>query len=229
MVTATKTGVTWKFAVALLWTSSRLFYLVQFVKCWQFFGMNSRRVYRSWGKEKESLLSCVHVLHKTWNHVVFVQWRQRNVQKDVMHLQSCCFANLNLLLFCPSRWLCRRRCLSFLLFGGHWSKWLHWFSYAQMTNVKASFIELSIYIYLTGSLKKNQAKFAASWVLKGQKAGLLRPKITLTEEKERKNSKSEEKEMRRKRERKSNVCALSFYIGYSGEKTAWRWKTNLWQ
>ena len=35
--------------------------------------------------------------------VVVVQWGQRNVQKNVMHVQSCCFANLNLLLFCRSR------------------------------------------------------------------------------------------------------------------------------
>ena len=26
-------------------------------------------------------------------HVVVVQWRQRNVQKSVMHVQSCCFAH----------------------------------------------------------------------------------------------------------------------------------------
>ena len=39
--------------------------------------------------------------------VVVVQWRQRNVQKSVMHVQSCCFANLNLLFFWSSR--CRRR------------------------------------------------------------------------------------------------------------------------
>ena len=32
-------------------------------------------------------------------HVVVVQRRQRNVQKGVMHVQSCCFANLNQLLF----------------------------------------------------------------------------------------------------------------------------------
>ena len=38
---------------------------------------------------------------------VVVQWRQRNVQKSLMHVQSCCFANLNLLLFC--RFCCRRR------------------------------------------------------------------------------------------------------------------------
>ena len=41
-------------------------------------------------------------------HVVVVQWRQINVQKSVMLVQSCCFANLNLLLFWRSR--CRRRC-----------------------------------------------------------------------------------------------------------------------
>ena len=41
-----------------------------------------------------------------------VQWRQRNVQKSVIHVQSCCFANLNLLLFCRSRWRRHRRCIS---------------------------------------------------------------------------------------------------------------------
>ena len=32
-------------------------------------------------------------------HVVAVQRRQRNVEKRVMHVQSCYFSNLNLLLF----------------------------------------------------------------------------------------------------------------------------------
>ena len=36
-------------------------------------------------------------------HVVVVQRRQRNEQKSVMHVQSCCFANFNLLLFCRPR------------------------------------------------------------------------------------------------------------------------------
>ena len=35
-------------------------------------------------------------------HVAVVQWRQRNVQKSVLHMQSCCFANINL-FFCRSR------------------------------------------------------------------------------------------------------------------------------
>ena len=34
-------------------------------------------------------------------HVVVVQRQQRNVQKSVIHVQSCCFACLNLLLFLP--------------------------------------------------------------------------------------------------------------------------------
>ena len=42
-------------------------------------------------------------------HVVVVQRRQRNVQKNVMHVQNCCFACLNLLLFCRSRSPRRRR------------------------------------------------------------------------------------------------------------------------
>ena len=44
-------------------------------------------------------------------HVVVMQWRQRNVQKSVMHVQSCCLASRSLLLFCRSRWRRRRRCL----------------------------------------------------------------------------------------------------------------------
>ena len=46
-------------------------------------------------------------------HVAVVQWRLRNVQKSVVHVQSCCFANLNLLLFCPSRFRRRRRSRNF--------------------------------------------------------------------------------------------------------------------
>ena len=50
-------------------------------------------------------------------HVVVVQWRLKNVLKSVMHVQSCCFVNLNLLLCsCScSRCLRRRCCLSSLM------------------------------------------------------------------------------------------------------------------
>ena len=88
---------------ALLQTLSRLFQLVQFVKCWQIFlELNSKRLYQRSGKEKKS--RCPLFMSSTKGeirnfHVVAVQWRQRNVQKSVMHVQSCCFASLNLLLF----------------------------------------------------------------------------------------------------------------------------------
>ena len=41
------------------------------------------------------------------SRVEVVQRRQRNVPKILLHLKSCCTANLKLLLFCRSR--CRRR------------------------------------------------------------------------------------------------------------------------
>ena len=101
---------------ALLQTLSRLFHLVYFVKCWQMFlELNSKGLYQSSGKEKES---CCLVFPSSTKreirqfHVVVVQRRQRNVQKSVMHVQSCCFACLNLLLFCRSCCRRRRRCLS---------------------------------------------------------------------------------------------------------------------
>ena len=67
------------------------------------------------------LKDCIEVQKKKkreirYFHVVVVQRRQRNVQKSVMHVQSCCFANLNLLLFCRSHCRRRRRCLSSLMF-----------------------------------------------------------------------------------------------------------------
>ena len=52
-------------------------------------------------------------------HVAVVQRRLRNVQKSVMHVQSCRFANINLLLFNCSRCRRRRRCLNSLLL---WSR-----------------------------------------------------------------------------------------------------------
>ena len=103
--------------VALLQTLSRLFHLAQFVKSWQFFflELNSKRLYQSSEKDEESRCLLFTSFTKgeiTPFHVVVVQWRQRNVQKNVMHVQSCCFARLNPLLLCRSRWRRRRRCLS---------------------------------------------------------------------------------------------------------------------
>ena len=47
----------------------------------------------------------------TFIHVVVVL---RNVQRSLMLVHSCCFANINLLLLCRSRCRRRRRCLSSL-------------------------------------------------------------------------------------------------------------------
>ena len=68
-----------------------------------FLELNSKGLHQSSGKEKESC--CLLVPSSTKReirqfHVVVVQRRKRNVQRSVMHVQSCCFACLNLLLFC---------------------------------------------------------------------------------------------------------------------------------
>ena len=103
-----------KSEAALLQTLSRLIHLVQFVKCWKFFlELNSKRLFQSsesCGLEFTSSTKR-EIMHF---HVLDVQWRQRNVGKSVMHVQGCCFLNLNLglLLFCRFRWRHRRRCLS---------------------------------------------------------------------------------------------------------------------
>ena len=87
-------------------------------KCWPVsLELNSKALYQSSGKKKES---CRFVLPSSTKreirhfHVVVVKRRQRNVQKSVMHVQSCYFANLNLLVY-SGRSRCRRLCLSSLL------------------------------------------------------------------------------------------------------------------
>ena len=67
-----------------------------------FLGWNSKKLNESSGKEKES--RCLAFKSSTKHeirhfHVVVVQWLQRNVQKSVIHVQSCCFTNRNPLLF----------------------------------------------------------------------------------------------------------------------------------
>ena len=67
-----------------------------------FLELNSKGLYQSSGKEKEScclVLPSSTKLEMRHFHVVVVQRRLRNVQKNVMQVQSCCFANLALLLF----------------------------------------------------------------------------------------------------------------------------------
>ena len=102
--TATKTSLkTWISAasnfIALIPSHLKLLcqVLAIVLKC-----MNSKGLYQSSGKEKGS---CCLVFPSSTKrefrhfHVVVVQRKWRNVQKSVMHVQSCCFAYLNLLLF----------------------------------------------------------------------------------------------------------------------------------
>ena len=77
-----------------------------------FLELNSKRLFQSLGKEKES---CCLVLTSSakheigYYHVKVVQWRQRNVQKACCTCRVVFFAKRSLLLFCHSR-LCYGRC-----------------------------------------------------------------------------------------------------------------------
>ena len=83
-----------------------------------FLELNSIRLYQSSGKEKEIVVVFPSSTKRGFRHfhVLVVQRRQRNVQKSVMHVESCCFANLRLLLFCRSRFRRRPPCLLSSLF-----------------------------------------------------------------------------------------------------------------
>ena len=94
----------WKSKFALFQTLPPLFHLIQFVKSWQFFlELNSKRLYRSSGKEKESPCLVFKSSEKReigHLHIVVVQWLQLRTwcTKSVMHVKSCCFANLKVML-----------------------------------------------------------------------------------------------------------------------------------
>ena len=70
-------------------------------------GLNSKGRYLSLQKAKDNF--CVVFTYSIKRarkirrfHVAVVQRRLRNLQKSVMHVQRCCFANLNLSPFCLS-------------------------------------------------------------------------------------------------------------------------------
>ena len=83
----------------------------------KFSGFNPKGPYLSLEKETETF--CIVFTYSVKRareirkfHVAVVQGRLRNVQKSVMHGQSCCFANLNLSgFFCLSRYCRCRWCL----------------------------------------------------------------------------------------------------------------------
>ena len=71
----------------------------------KFSGLNPKGPYLSLEKERKNWGVVVTYSIKRASeirkfHVAVVQQRLRNVQKSVMRVQSCSFANLNLLLFC---------------------------------------------------------------------------------------------------------------------------------
>ena len=75
--------------------------------------LNSKGLYQSSGKEKESC--CLVFPFSTKReikqfHVVVVRHAAEKCTKSVLHVQSCWFTYLNLLLFCRSRCRRRRRC-----------------------------------------------------------------------------------------------------------------------
>ena len=76
----------------------------------------SERIVSKLRKRKRKFLYCIHQLHKagTWGGSFMSQTltTSKKVQKSVMHLQSCCFANINRYLFFRSRCPHRRCCLS---------------------------------------------------------------------------------------------------------------------
>ena len=116
---------------ALLQTLSCLFQLVQYVKFWQIFPeLNSKRLYQSSRRVNKS--RCLIVFTSSTKrevrhfHILVMQRWQRNAQKSMIHMQSSCFANLNLSLFCHRCCCCRRLCLSSIIFYFWYliNKWL---------------------------------------------------------------------------------------------------------
>ena len=111
-----------------------------------FLGVELYGLYQSSGKEKESYSVFPFSTKREIRHFhvvqALVQRRLRNVQKSVMHVQSCCFANLNLLLFCCCR--CRRRrrgrCLNFLI-----TIFVYLFAGASYTANLASFLITDVF------------------------------------------------------------------------------------
>ena len=78
----------------LLQTSSILFNFIQFVKCWRNYpGVNPKGPYVSL---KKNCLYLTYAIKRAPEiskfHIAVVQLRLKNVQKSVMHVQSCCFA-----------------------------------------------------------------------------------------------------------------------------------------
>ena len=86
-------------------------------------GVESESTISKFRKRKRKFLCCVHLPYTITRtreirkfHVAGVQRRLRHVQKSVINVESCCFANISRLLICCSR--CRFCCfISILLWS----------------------------------------------------------------------------------------------------------------
>ena len=65
-------------------------------------GVESERTVSKFRKRKRKFLCCVHLLHKASAKILAIFMSQsrsdgkENVEKSMMHLQTCCFANIHL-------------------------------------------------------------------------------------------------------------------------------------
>ena len=94
MATATKTSLKKRIRAASNFIALIPSCLIR--KCWQIFlVLNSKGLYQSSGKEKESC--CLVFLFSTKReirhfHIVVMQQWLKNLQKSMIRVQSCCFA-----------------------------------------------------------------------------------------------------------------------------------------
>ena len=120
-----------KIKFALFQTSLILFHLICQMLA-KFSGLNPKGPYLSLEKERETFcvvftypVKQVHEIKKF--HVAVIQRWLKNVQKSMMNLQSSCFADIKVLLFCCSR--CHRRCCclsSLLLWSNNFASMVTW-------------------------------------------------------------------------------------------------------
>ena len=119
----------WKIDFSSFHFFSRLFQGAQLLKRWEF-SLELKRRDRAWVLTEmvEFIVLPFPFPSKLkiwWFHVLVMQGLQRNVQKSVMHVQSCCFPNQTYCFFCRSRCRPRRRCLSknITYFGNVYHYW----------------------------------------------------------------------------------------------------------
>ena len=109
--TAAKTSL----EIAFFQTLSAFFHFAENIKCrWISLELISWESHPSLERERKNrprlFMSSIKLETREIRlfHVIIMQWWLRNVQKSVLHVQSCCFALIKLIVFFRSR--CRRVC-----------------------------------------------------------------------------------------------------------------------